>query len=142
MKKQFFFAASALFAFAMLLSSCSDDDKPTDKPSVTLTEVGHDNSKTAAAGTDMHLEADILAPGTIKEIEVEIHQENGGNFEIEKKFAEGSKYAGLKNANFHEHIDIPANAPAGEYHVHLEVTDNLGQSAEAKSELTVTAAKQ
>lgn len=140
MKKFFHCAVIALSAISIAaLSSCSnDDDEPkAEKPSVTLTEVGHDNTKTVEAGKDLHLEAEILAPGVIKEIEVEIHQENGGHFEIEKKYIDG-KYIGVKNVEFHEHIDIPADAPAGEYHLHLEVTDAFGQTAEAKSSLTVT----
>ena len=54
------FAAAA----ALLLSatSCNKEEIPA-KPTVTLTEVGHDNSKTAMRGDDMHLEADILAEG-------------------------------------------------------------------------------
>ena len=97
--------------------------------------MGHDNSKTAMRGDDMHLEADILAEGLIKRIDVEIHQEDG-SFEIEKSYTEG-KYVGVKNVEFHEHIDIPADAPLGEYHLHFTVTDQKGQTTVAETHVEV-----
>lgn len=126
------FAAAA----ALLLSatSCNKEATPA-KPTVTLTEVGHDNSKTAMRGDDMHLEADILAEGLIKRIDVEIHLEDG-DFEIEKSYTEG-KYVGVKNVEFHEHIDIPADAPLGEYHLHFTVTDQKGQTTTVETHVEV-----
>jgi hypothetical protein len=86
-------------------------------------------------GDDMHLEADILAEGLISRIDVEIHQEDG-SFEIEKTYTEG-KYIGVKNVEFHEHIDIPADAPLGEYHLHFTVTDREGQTSQAEAHIHV-----
>lgn len=126
------FAAAA--ALILSATSCNKEENPA-KPTVTLTEVGHDNSKTAMRGDDMHLEADILAEGLIKRIDVEIHQEDGG-FEIEKSYTEG-KYVGVKNVEFHEHIDIPADAPLGEYHLHFTVTDQKGQTTVAETHVEV-----
>ena len=82
-------------------NSCDDDRNDTAKPKITLTEVGHDNSRHAHPGHDLHLEADIVAEGLIRAINVEIHQEDG-SFEIEKSFVEG-KYIGVRNVEFHEH---------------------------------------
>ena len=127
---------SIIAAAAALLtaSSCNKEENPA-KPTVTLTEVGHDNSKTAEPGEDLHLEADILAEGLIKRIDVEIHLEDG-DYEIEKSYTEG-KYIGVKNVEFHEHIDIPADAPLGEYHLHFTVTDQKGQTTTAETHLDV-----
>ena len=124
-------AAAALTLFA---TSCNKEDNIA-KPTVTLTEVGHDNEKTAMRGDDMHLEADILAEGLIKRIDVEIHQEDG-SYEIEKSYTEG-KYIGVKNVEFHEHIDIPAEAPLGEYHLHFTVTDQKGQTTTVETHVDV-----
>ncbi len=123
----------------LIFSSCSDDDddKPT-KPVINLTEIGSENSKMAIAGSDLHLEGSILADGTIQRIDVEIHQEENSDFEIEKAYTDG-KYIGVKNADFHEHIDIPAEAPAGKYHLHFTVTDQFGQTTTVESELTIEA---
>jgi hypothetical protein len=136
--KNFIYMSLAM-AFACVLSfgftSCSnDDDDIVAKPTVTLTEVGHGNGKHAHPGHDLHLEADIVANGLIQRIDIEIHQEEGENFEIKKSFTTG-KYIGVKNTEFHEHIDIPANAPLGEYHLHLTVTDQKGQQTRVESEL-------
>ena len=127
-----FLCASTLF-----LTSCSDDDDDLPaKPSITLTEVGHDNAKYCHPGHDLHLEADVVAEGLIQRIDVEIHEENGGSFKIEKSYTDG-KYIGIRNTEFHEHIDIPAEAPLGEYHLHFTVTDKNGQQTTVESELNI-----
>lgn len=120
---------------ALAFVSCKKDNNVPAKPVVTFTEVGHENSKQAMRGDDMHLEADIVAEGLIKRIDVEIHQENGG-FELEKTYVKG-KYIGVKNTEFHEHIDIPADAPLGEYHLHFTVTDQAGQTVTAEEHIEV-----
>ena len=142
MKKSLFMAAVLLLSLCMFTFSACDDneeDKNVGKPVVALNEVGEENSKTAIAGSDLHLEGEITAENRIKRIDIEIHQEEGGEFRVEKSFTEG-KYIGVKNTTFHEHIDIPAEAPAGAYHLHFTVTDQLGQTEMAQSELAVKAA--
>lgn len=132
--KNIILTIAAVAALAFLSVSCKKDNAPA-KPVVTFTEVGHDNSKHAMRGDDIHLEADIVAEGLIKRIDVEIHKENGG-FEIEKSYTEG-KYIGVKNTEFHEHIDIPSDAPLGEYHLHFTVTDQQGQTTTAEAHIEV-----
>ncbi|MDR1381666.1 MAG: DUF4625 domain-containing protein [Tannerella sp.] len=129
-----FLASLGTFA----LPSCEKDEVMPAKPVITITEVGsHDAPEgRVKAGEDLHLEAEIVADGLIARIDVEIHQEENGNYEIEKSYTDG-KYVGVKNAEFHEHIDIPADAPAGEYHLHLTVTDKEGQSTTAEAEVIV-----
>lgn len=139
MKKKFLFAANLLLALCLFtFSSCDDDDNQDgiEKPVVSLEEVGANNTKTVIAGNDLHLEVEIVAENRIKRIDIEIHQEDGGDFEIEKSYTEGT-YIGVKNTHFHEHIDIPAETPAGEYHLHFTVTDQNGQTETIESELTV-----
>ena len=126
-----------LCASTMFLTSCGDDDDDLPaKPSITLTEVGHDNAKHCHPGHDLHLEADVVAEGLIQRIDVEIHEENGGSFKIEKSYTDG-KYIGIRNTEFHEHIDIPAEAPLGEFHLHFTVTDKNGQQTTVESELNI-----
>jgi uncharacterized membrane protein len=124
-----------------LSSSKEDEDKPA-KPVITITELGsHDTPEgKVTAGEDLHLEAEIVAEGSIARIDVEIHPENGGDSEIEKTYTD-EKYVGKKNVEFHEHIDIPANAPAGEYHLHLTVTDKTGQTTTEEAELEILEAE-
>ncbi|GEM_PF-165756 len=125
------------------LSSCKkdDDDIPAGvKPQISALEIGSGNNKTAKAGADLHLEAEIVAEALIDKIDIEIHQEGGGSFKFSKTYTEG-KYIGVKNANFHEHVDIPSEAPAGTYHFHLTVTDKAGASTTVESPLTIEAAE-
>lgn len=122
-------------AIVTLVAGFAACQKNPSAPKITLTEVGHENSGKAEQGDDLHLEADIVAEGLIKSIHVEIHRENG-SYEIEKSYTEG-KYVGVKNTEFHEHINIPADAPLGEYHLHLTVTDNEGQTATAEAHVEV-----
>ncbi len=134
MKVNSIISLAAAAAILLFTTSCNKEENPA-KPTVNLTEVGHDNEKVAMRGDDLHLEADILAEGLIKRIDVEIHQENG-TYGIEKSYTEG-KYVGVKNVEFHEHIDIPADAPLGEYHLHFTVTDQKGQTTLAETHIDV-----
>ncbi|MDR0729569.1 MAG: DUF4625 domain-containing protein [Prevotellaceae bacterium] len=142
MNKKMLLGAMLLTNMGLIaVSACTDDDTMPAKPTVVITEAGsHDRPDgTVTAGEDLHLEAVITAEGLIDRIDVEIHQEEGGQFEIEKSYTEGA-YIGVKNAEFHEHIDIPSSAPEGEYHLHLTVRDKKGQTATAEAELIVVAA--
>lgn len=123
--------------FTLGFTSCSDDDDNMPAaPVVKLSEIGLENSKHAHPGHDLHLEGTIVAEGLIKRIDVEIHQEDGGKMKIEKSFTEG-KYINVRNAEFHEHIDIPAETPLGEYHLHFTVTDNHGQQTTVEEHLNI-----
>lgn len=127
----------ALFLFA----SCSKEDK---LPTVTITELGYENSGQVVAGEELHLEADIEAPHKIELVELEIHKEgghksvymafDGDEWHLQRVFDE---FKGLKNTEFHKHFDVPLNAPAGDYHVHLSVIDQKGNKAQAEAELKV-----
>lgn len=120
----------ALFTWA----ACNKDEAPgADTPLIETLEVGHDDNRTAHPGSDLHLDAAILAPGGIASITLTIHPENGDGWEFEQVFVEG--YEGVRNTDFHEHIDVPADAAEGEYHLHLVVTDKAGNTAEAESHL-------
>ncbi|MEC3878855.1 DUF4625 domain-containing protein [Parapedobacter sp. 10938] len=119
-------------------AACSKDESPAvDKPLIESLEVGHDNNRMVRPGGDLHLDAAILAPGGIAHITLEIHPEIGDGWVFEQVFTDG--YEGLKNTDFHQHIDVPVDAAEGEYHLHVTVTDQAGQVAEAESHLDITA---
>ena len=72
MKKSLFMAAVLLLSLCMFTFSACDDneeDKNVGKPVVALNEVGEENSKTAIAGSDLHLEGEITAENRIKRID-------------------------------------------------------------------------
>ena len=124
------FAIGALTFF----SSCKDEEpEPTPqtfaKPTISIKEVGDSNSKKAKAGEDLHVDAEIVAEGKIAKIKIELHPETAGGDEIEAEYPE---YDGLKNLDFHKDLDIPATAKKGEYHFHIMVTDQQGQTTKAE----------
>lgn len=115
----------------VLLISCKDEDI-TPAPVISGVEIGYDNSKTVAAGEDLHIEARIVAEGTISEAEIHIH---GSGWEYETDFPQ---LTGKKNGEIHTHIDIPATVTPGRYHLHISVTDLKGQTTEVESDLQIT----
>jgi hypothetical protein len=147
MKTIRFFSVVMLLS-AFVLVSCSET---ADMPSIKVTELGHENTKTVYAGGELHIEADIKAPKKIARIVVEIHPEGehakvsamkaksanevSAAWEFEKTYT--GKYAGVKNTEFHEHIDVPLSAAAGHYEVHITVVDMEGNTVEFKDEIEV-----
>lgn len=142
--KVFLFAIA--FTAGLFFTSCEKDDETNPKPVITLTELGYENSKIGYAGTDLHIEAEIVAEGKIDKVTIEIHPEgeheeksssialHEGEWEVDSTFTE---FSGLKNTTFHKHIDIPVNAEVGHYHFHFIVTDMDGQQTTVEEELEI-----
>lgn len=138
--------AFLLSLVGLVLFSCQDDDDiEFDAPTISNFEFGeggtHSTEGSAYRGSDLHMEALILAEATVASITVSIHGHDleVGEGETEWDFSQSytdDKYL-VKNPTFHEHIDIPASAPAGEYHVVLEVTDSEGKTSEVEGHLNV-----
>ncbi len=126
---------ASFFLFSVLFTACSKDDDDFAPPSIRDVELGSGNNKTAYRGTDFHIEAEIEAPGTIEYVKVEIHGSGAGAWEFEQTYTEGFK--GLKNAELHKHIDVPANAALGEYHVHIVVLDQQGKTTTFEDHIDV-----
>lgn len=114
------------------------------KPVITLTELGYDNTGIGYPGSDLHIEADIVAEGKIDKVTVGIHPEgehDGKNltsalfaWEVDTVYTE---FSGLKNTEFHKHLEIPAEADTGHYHFHFIVTDLEGQQSSVEEELDI-----
>lgn len=132
-KKLFGLLAVLAGSCLLAVTSCKKDDDGPLEPEIDLTEVGSGNSRRAFIGGDLHLEAILRAEGLIAKIEIEIHEENG-SYEMARSYDEGM-YIGTREVEFHEHIDIPIDAPAGAYHLHLTITDRQGKTASAHTEL-------
>lgn len=128
-------AIGLMLSFTGLFWSCEDDDSVS-KPVITDLEIGIDNSRTAYVGSDLHVEAEIVAEGKIDIITIEIHQEEGSEDEIAVEYDE---FEGLLNTTFHEHVDIPAETVPGEYHFHLTVTDQGGNQTTVEEDITIEA---
>src|SRR5690606_6721525 len=122
-----------------------DDDPVLNAPIISNFEYGegssHSTDQVAYKGSDIHFEAEINAEATVSSITLSIHAHDltPGDGEVDWDFEQtftDSKYLVI-NPVFHEHIDVPANIPAGEYHIELTVTDALGNSTEVEGHIQV-----
>lgn len=147
MKKSNFKLVAIVAFIGLFLQSCSSDDDSSllNAPTITDFEYGegstHTTDQIAYKGSDIHLEAKITAEATVSSIKISIHSHDldAGEGEVDWDFEQvftDSKYLVI-NPIFHEHIDIPANIPAGEYHIELTVTDNLGNSTKVDGHLQI-----
>ncbi|MCB0629984.1 MAG: DUF4625 domain-containing protein [Saprospiraceae bacterium] len=119
----------------LFITSCEKDEVTTPKPEIDNFELGIGNSHIAYVGSDLHIEVEVVAEGTISTIEVEIHKEDGsGGWEYNNVYTE---FSGLLNTTFHKHVDIPADAETGDYHFHFIVTDMAGRQTEVEEELEI-----
>lgn len=131
---------------AVGFTSCGDDDTDVlGAPVISSFEYGegstHSTEPVAYKGSDIHMEAEIYAEATISSISIDIHADDvtPGDDEVEWDYEEtftGANYQVI-NAEFHEHIDIPTNIPAGEYHITLTVVDELGNSTEIEGHIDI-----
>lgn len=120
-------------AMMALLASC-EKDADTAKPVTNDMEIGLNDSHTAYIGSDLHIEAEIVAEGRIDMVLVEILMEEGEDNEIEASYTE---FSGLKNTTFHKHVDIPEETLPGTYHFHFTVTDQEGNQTTVEDEITI-----
>lgn len=140
MKNYKLFSLLTALSLAFLLISCNKEDE-INAPVFNTFELGYDNNGSAVIGDELHIDSEIIAEGKISTIRVTIHHE--GDHEksilVDTEWAFDSTYttgyAGVKNIDFHEHIEIPLTAEAGEYHFHLIVTDMEGNRSEKEAEL-------
>lgn len=123
MKKKILMAAMTLLSVGMMtLTSCKDETSQSEKNiSIRLEEVGYENSKMVIAGKDLHVEAHVLADAKIKSINIDLVDKVGKTV-LSKEYKD-EKYTYVLNTTFHEHIDIPANLPEGNYELRFTVTD-------------------
>ena len=139
----------AIIAFlGVALQSCSSDDDGTDAvaaPVIANFEFGegsaHSTDQVAYKGSDLHLEAEITAEGVVQSISIDIHLDEveAGEGEVDWDYEQTWTDADylVINPTFHEHIDIPTNIPAGEYHIELVVTDALGNTTEIEGHIQI-----
>jgi hypothetical protein len=130
---------AVLVVFAAIISGCN---KEVSKPQIKNFELGYENSKIAFIGDELHIDAEIVAEGKIDRIIIEIHPEGHGHkssgqlknddeWEVEITF---TKFSGLKNTDFHEHIDVPDHAEPGDYHFYMKVIDMEGNTTSVEDE--------
>ena len=139
MKTRVFLTAIAI-STVILFTSCENE---AEMPVITILELGdgdsHGNDHTATIGSDIHIEAEIVAQGKIDKVQVRIHPEGEHGAEVAHEEWEidttYTKFYGLKNTIFHEHLDIAPEAEPGDYHFDFIVTDMEGNQSSAEADL-------
>jgi len=122
-------------ASAIMLVGIYGCSKDPARPVINDFEIGKDNSGVAVRGGGLHIEANMEAEGKIDVVIVEIHFEGvGEGWEYEKIYTE---FNGLKNGEFHNHIEVPADAALGEYHVDFKVRDQEGQETKVAGDVEI-----
>jgi hypothetical protein len=133
--------------FVVFATSCDKDDDAT-APVISELEIGLGNSMTGYLGADLHVEANIVAPGKIANIRIVIHPDGDEHksaldvarseeWEVDTIYT--GVYANVKNTTFHEHVDVPVDAIAGDYHFHIYVTDIEGNQTIEEAEISIAA---
>lgn len=136
------FLIAIVFTGSLFFTACQKDPSP---PVITILELGegdsHGNDHMAKVGGELHIEVDIIAEGKIDKVQVIIHPEgehksamDEDEWELDTTY---TKFSGLKNTTFHEHVEIADWAEEGEYHFDFIVTDMEGQQSSAESDLEI-----
>jgi hypothetical protein len=116
---------------SLLAYACTDEQVTLPAPQISEVEIGSNNSKVAYPGSELHLEAQILAEGIIDKVVVLIHKEGG--WQYTKDFSQ--ELGGQKNGEIHTHLEVPEDAALGNYTLTITVSDKEGKRKEYKSTL-------
>jgi len=99
--------------------------------------------ETVVRGEEFHLDVEIGALNSIHELTVDIHAHDltveDGEVEWDGEFDFSADYHDETEADFHTHIDVPATAPAGEYHLTITVEDEDGNTESYETHIDITA---
>jgi len=102
-----------------------------------------DIDETVVRGEDIHMDIEIGALNGIHELTVDFHGEDvtigTGDVEWDGEFDFSADFHDQTEADFHTHIDVPATAPVGEYHVTITVEDEDGNTESYETHIDVTA---
>jgi hypothetical protein len=134
----------AVLSATLVVSACSDEKETPGLPIPTIgnIELGLGNNEIAVIGQDFHFEADVVAGDKIETVRIQIRQITGETYAGSWSFeVVWDQYKNLKNANVHEHFDIPEDAVEGKYEVVITVSDQNGQNLKVIKNLAVYTGK-
>jgi hypothetical protein len=128
----------ALLASLFLLSSCEKDDDDNTAPIIEDLEIGLQNSKEFRRAGDVHIEFSASDNEGLAYYKIEIHSEMKAGLDGWDVDQRWDFDPGIKNTMIHHHeIKVPADAPLGDYHFHLEIVDVNGNSTSAEADVKV-----
>jgi hypothetical protein len=131
--KTILFGALCLCA-SFFISSCKKDTPDMQAPTITAVEEPAMND-TLLTGSELHIEASISDNDELSQLKIDVHAaEDGHNHgKVDASaYWETVVLVDLSGAStsVHEHIDIPADAASGTYHVILSAVDKAGNQSE------------
>jgi hypothetical protein len=130
--------APLLAGMAFGAVACSNDDKDTTGPVITLAEPEDGETFTAGSKSGVHIEFDLADESGLNTFKVDIHSGEGHSHESQAKAAASDwsfqktydEAKGLKSHKVHVHSDsIWANATIGDYHFGVSATDVHGNES-------------
>jgi len=131
--KNILFGALCVCA-SLFITSCKKDTPDTEAPAITAVDEPLMND-TLFTGAELHVEASISDNEELSQLKIDVHAAEDGHNHGK---VDGSAYwetivlVDLSGAStsVHEHIDIPADAASGKYHVILSAVDKAGNQSE------------
>jgi len=134
----------AIFSVALISfsTSCKKDDPDKEAPVIVSVSEPLDDD-TLYTGNELHVELTVTDNEELSQVKIDIHSAEDGH--SHGKVADGAYWEEIKiitatgtALNMHEHIDIPASAAAGKYHVIITAVDKAGnQSAITERDITI-----
>jgi hypothetical protein len=130
-----------ILAGVLAFVACDKTDTTTPPEIKNIAATNHDDNTTVIprGGTiSVNFEAVAKNDGKLDWYHIEIHDHpESGLVEdeyriIDDSFMDKVTFKGLKNANVHEHIIVPAEANLGAYHVVITVVDEYGNSVDTE----------
>jgi len=126
----------------VIIVACVSCGKKKAAPEISnITAVNHDDNTTIIPRggiISVNFEAESMSKDKLDFYHIEIHDHPASGLVadeyriIDDSFKNKPTFKGLKNANVHEHILVPANANLGKYHVVITVVDEYGNSADTE----------
>lgn len=134
--KTFFKNSLVVIFLTTFLISCGKDKGPTISDVVAE---NHDGGINVPRGGTISVNFTATAGDArldFYHIEIHDHPASGQIADeykiIDDDFKDKSTFKGLKNANVHQHVAVPANANLGSYHVVIVVVDEDGNSVDTE----------
>jgi hypothetical protein len=130
--KNYILAATACIAIGF--SSCKKDDPDNQKPVIASINEPADGD-TLYTGTEFHITGSVTDNEALSQLKIDIHNADDGH--SHERINGASHWETIivvslsgKNQSIDEHIDIPAEAAAGKYHIILTAVDAAGNQSD------------
>ncbi len=122
-----------LFAGVLALASCKKDEKDDEAPVIGVSEPV--NNFSVNTGSEIHFEATFTDNEDLAQYKIDIHNDFDGHTHGKTSEADPWETVIIQNIsgkthNATEHIDVPTDAAAGDYHMIVSCVDASGNEAD------------